>query len=301
MIDFTEIPDSDSWEAFCRDYLVALGLTVEVPPTRGPDGGLDLLMREQLRGSLTSRQFTWLVSCKHHATSEQAVGTNHELNITDRVAQHKANGFMGFYSTVASTALVQRLRELRDDGKIDEYEIYDGNRIQNGFNNVGLSGVLLQHLPASHTSLRPIHPLLGKYEPLCCEICDKDLLKESVKGKALGMIIFANEQRDEATVVKSIHFVCKGHCDQKMEASLARRDLATSWDDISGYCNPLIFIRRLTGYVNQMREAPSSYSKAAHDRMIEFYIALSQRTLRQTNGEDREGLKRAMELEEIGL
>ncbi|GLQ53935.1 hypothetical protein [Devosia nitrariae] len=32
MIDFKEIPDGDAWEAFYRDYLMALGLVVSVPP-----------------------------------------------------------------------------------------------------------------------------------------------------------------------------------------------------------------------------------------------------------------------------
>lgn len=301
MIDFTEIPDGDSWEVFCRDYLVALGLVVEIPPAKGPDGGLDLLVREQLRGSLASRQFTWLVSCKHYATSGKAVGTTDEINIVDRLAQHRADGFIGFYSTMASAALVKRLKELRDDGRIEAFEVYDSTRIQNGFHNVGLSGVLLQHLPNSHTSLRPIHPLLGKYEPLTCEVCNKDLLKESVWGTTRGNIIFATHQKDETSTVESVHFVCKGECDEKMEHFLQSRDFVIGWDDISDYCNPLIFIRRVTGYINQMRDAPTSYSKSAHDKLIEFYITMSQRTLRQTNDEDRDALKRVMELDESGF
>lgn len=60
MIDFTEIPDGDGWEAFCRDYLIAWGLVVEIPPARGTDGGMDLLVREQLKGVPASRSFTWL-------------------------------------------------------------------------------------------------------------------------------------------------------------------------------------------------------------------------------------------------
>ena len=50
MIDFKEIPDGDAWEAFCRDYLVALGLVVETPPAKGPDGGMDLLTDQRVVG-----------------------------------------------------------------------------------------------------------------------------------------------------------------------------------------------------------------------------------------------------------
>lgn len=301
MIDFKEISDGDGWEAFCRDYLVGLGLVVEIPPAKGPDGGLDLLVREQLRGSLASRPFTWLVSCKHYATSGRAVGTADEINITDRLEQHAANGFIGFYSTMASAALVTRLKELRDQRKIESYEIYDGTRIENGFHDAGLSGVLLQHLPQSHTLLRPIHPLLGRYQPLPCDVCGKDLLKASVTEANSANIIFATNMGTDASVVESIHFVCKGACDKRMDGIVNRRGLGSAWDDISDYCNPLIFIRRITGYTNQMRNAPNSYTKAAHDRLIDFYILMSQRTLRQTNADDRKSLLEAMEIDQLGV
>lgn len=302
MIDFREISDGDAWEAFCRDYLIGLGLVVEIPPAKGPDGGLDLLVREQLRGSLASRPFTWLVSCKHYATSGKAVGTADEINITDRLEQHAADGFIGFYSTMASAALVTRLKGLRDQKKIESYEIYDGTRIENGFHDAGLSGVLLQHLPKSHTLLRPVHALLGRYQPLPCDICGKDLLKASVtEGNSANIIFATRVSTDEESIVEGVHFVCKGACDKRMDDIVNRRGLASGWDDISDYCNPLIFIRRITGYTKQMRSAPNSYSKAAHDRLIDFYILMSQRTLRQTNAEDRKALQEAMELEELGV
>jgi hypothetical protein len=37
------------------------------------------------------------------------------------------------------------------------------------------------------------------------------------------------------------------------------------------------------------------------DRLIKFYITMSQRTLRQTNDEDRVALKNAMEIDEMGF
>lgn len=296
MIDYTEISNGDDWELFCRDYLVAQGLVVDVPPGPGPDGGRDLLVKEQLKGRLATRPFTWLVSCKHFAAGGGSVGTNHEMNITDRLAHHKANGFIGFYSTTASAALVTRLKELRDNGTIESFEIYDGARIEKGFHDVGLSGVLLQHLPASHTSLRPIHPLLGEYMPLECEVCGRDLLKQSVRNGKLGVISFATKN----DVVHSVHFVCKGLCDQKLSTRLHRLGFVDGWDDIDDYCNPLIFFRRFTGYMAELRKNPSAYSDEAHAKMVDLYLAVSQRTLRQTNGEDREEYFRAREVEEIG-
>ncbi len=145
MIDYKEIKGGEAWELFCRDYLVAQGLVVKIPPDRGPDGGRDLLVKEQLKGMLATRPFTWLVSCKHYAESEKSVGVNDETNIVDRLTQHQADGFIGFYSTIASSALVDRLTKLHDQGKIKAFEIYDGARIETGFHDVGLSSVSLQH------------------------------------------------------------------------------------------------------------------------------------------------------------
>ncbi len=297
MIDYREIDNSDAWESFCRDYLVAQDLVVEIPPGRGPDGGRDLLVKEQLKGTLVTRPFTWLVSCKHYAQSGKSVGTEDETNITDRLAQHEAHGFIGFYSTVASAALIERLKDLRTQMKIEEFKIYDGARIETGFHDIGLSGVLLQHLPVSHTSLRPIHPLLKEYVPLQCENCGKDLLKQSVRNNKLGILIFA--EKDE--VIHTVHFVCKGSCDTKVSARLQRLGFSDGWDDIDEYCNPLIFFRRFTGHMAELRNNPGKYSDKAHAQLIDLYLAVSQRTLRQTNEEDRQEYFSVRELEEIGF
>ncbi|MGO4405192.1 hypothetical protein AB4Z10_13140 [Bosea sp. RAF48] len=297
MIDFKEIKDGDAWEAFSRDYLVAMGLVVDIPPGRGPDGGRDLLIKEQLKGELISRTFTWLVSCKNYAGSGAAVGTEHETNIVDRLTQHSAEGFIGFYSTVASAALITRLKELREQRRIAEFEIFDASRIEAGFHNVGLSGVLAQHLPLTHTVLRPIHPLIGHYVPLECEVCKRDLLKTSMTRPRQGAILFAQHE----DVVRSVHFVCKGECDQRTTRRLNQQKLVEGWDDIDDYFNPLIFFRRVTGYLNEMRKNPQRYSDAAHEKMIELYLAASQRTLRQMSEEDREQYLQAREVEELGV
>lgn len=298
MIDYKEISDGDAWEAFAHDYLLALGLVVDVPPGRGPDGGRDILVKETLKGKLASQSFTWLVSCKHYATSGKAAGTEHETNITDRLSQHKADGFIGFYSTVASAALIERLKDLRDQGKIAEFKIYDGSHIESGFHDVGLTGVLLKHLPTSHTALRPIHPLLGKYLPLECEICGTDLLKRSVGGENLGVMVFGQKAHNR---VESLHFVCRGECDQQMSHRVRAQGLTDGWNDISDFCNPLIYLRHLITYVNETRKDPERYSEAAHRRMLDLFLAVSQRTLRQTNAEDRQAYFDADMIARMGI
>ncbi|CCM79736.1 hypothetical protein BN77_p40105 [Rhizobium mesoamericanum STM3625] len=71
--------------------------------------------------------------------------------------------------------------------------------------------MLLKHLPTSHTALRPIHPLLGKYQPLDCEICGTDLLKRSVGGENLGVMVLGQKGHNR---VENLHFVC-GACATK--------------------------------------------------------------------------------------
>ena len=106
MIDWTEIPNGDSWELFARDFLAELGFVIDIGPGRGADAGRDLVVSEQLRGRLRTKKFTWLVSCKNFAVSDKSVGPDQENNITDRLKQHDADGFIGFYSTVPSSGLV---------------------------------------------------------------------------------------------------------------------------------------------------------------------------------------------------
>lgn len=302
MIDYTEMASGDAWEDFCRDYLVAKGLTVDIPPGRGPDGGRDLLVREQLIGALATRPFTWLVSCKHYAKSRRAVGTEDETNITDRLEHHRAEGFIGFYSTAPSAALVQRLKELRDVGRIQSFEIYDGARIASGFHDIGLSGVLLQHLPKSHTKLRPIHLLLGRYEPLPCDVCGKDLLKVSTGSGSSGLILYAAPLATPGVGhVERVELVCRGECDRTMQDRLGRQKLFTGWGELSDFCNPLIFIRKLIGVVSGIRNGRNTFSDAAYDKLVRVYLAFSQRTLRQTSEEDRAQLRQAVAIDELGF
>jgi hypothetical protein len=90
-----------------------MSFVVDVAPGRGPDGGRDLVVSEQLHGTLFSNKFTWLVSCKQNAKKGNAVGAE-EVDITDRCKRNGAQGFIGFYSTMASSGLIDRLVSVRE-------------------------------------------------------------------------------------------------------------------------------------------------------------------------------------------
>src|SRR5262245_34570582 len=142
MINFKEISDGETWELFARDFLTQLGFFTESSPDRGSDAGKDMLVTEELTGKLGYYRFRWLVSCKHNAISGKAVNEDNEKNILERLESFSADGFIGFYSTVPSSALNSRLKRLRDSGKIKDYRIFDHKSIENHLIQVGYSVLL---------------------------------------------------------------------------------------------------------------------------------------------------------------
>ena len=93
-IDFKEIPEAhlggglqDTFELFARDFLSHLGYTVVEDPSRGADGGRDLVVIEHRSGVGGETTVRWLVSCKHKAHSGSSVTPQDEANIRDRIEQ----------------------------------------------------------------------------------------------------------------------------------------------------------------------------------------------------------------------
>ena len=86
---------------FAADFLGAKGCIIELPPARGADGGKDLIV------SFLEKRY--IVSCKHFAHSGRSVTERDEPSFLERTKQHKADGFIGFYSTLVSQALQDRL------------------------------------------------------------------------------------------------------------------------------------------------------------------------------------------------
>ena len=118
ILDFSEIPlakggsvGSDTFEQFAAELLKLIGYEEVRGPSRGPDGGKDLIVEEVRRGISRNTKIRWLVSCKHFFHSGKAVGVSDESGISDRVNQHKCAGFLGVYSTLPSTALEERLQQ----------------------------------------------------------------------------------------------------------------------------------------------------------------------------------------------
>ena len=122
LIDFTEIPmpgsgrRRDDFELFTGEFLSkVLRFHVRRGPSRGQDGGCDLLASQELVGAREMTvTITWLVSCKHNAHSGRSVSVADELDIRDRLNTHRCDGFLGFYSTAISGGLDKKLQALRE-------------------------------------------------------------------------------------------------------------------------------------------------------------------------------------------
>jgi len=143
IIDFKEIPagntggdGQDQFELFARDFIEELGFNIIQHPSRGADGNKDMIVYGNFNNQ---KKINWLVSCKHNAHSKtfSSVTERNEINILDRIKSNDCQGFIGIYSTIASSALSERLLKLRNE---IESEIFDHRRIEK----------LIVHYPERH-------------------------------------------------------------------------------------------------------------------------------------------------------
>lgn len=102
VLDFSEIPPakagsagSDTFEQFATELLKLIGYEEVRGPSRGRDGGKDLIVEQVRKGISKNTKVRWLASCKHFIHGGKAVGVSDESDISDRVNQHKCAGFLG--------------------------------------------------------------------------------------------------------------------------------------------------------------------------------------------------------------
>jgi hypothetical protein len=189
ILDFSEIPpakggsaDSDRFEQFAAELLKLIGYEVVRGPSRGPDGGKDLIVEEVRKGISRNTKIRWLVSCKHFIQSGKAVGVTDEPNISERLNQHKCAGFLGVYSTLPSTALEERLHQqpfesqLLTPEQVEKYILDDPQGIK----------LAERFFPESikrwsRENPRPAELFSGEID-INCDHCGRNLLEESAKG-----------------------------------------------------------------------------------------------------------------------
>lgn len=297
MIDFKEISsEGETWELFARDFLEEMGFFVETPPDRGADGGKDMLITEEVKGKLHRDKFRWLVSCKHYATSNKSVNENDdEKNILERLKGFNADGFIGFYSTIASSGLNTRLTQLKKEKSIRDYKIFDHQLIENFLLTKGYSSIMLRYFPESYKIIRPIHNVIDEYVSLECGACGKDLLEALYYEERKALVAEVSTIEEGKYKIFDVYFACKGECDKKLAAAArAKYKSSTSWHDLYDLAMPNEYLHWILAIINQLANDHYEYSELALKKEKHLIMALAQKVLREVTEKERARLRDLM-------
>lgn len=277
ILDFKEIPEAnkgtglqDTFELFTRDFLSYLGYRIVQDPDRGADGKKDLIVDEVIAGITSEYTIRWLVSCKHFAHSGSSVKDNDEINISDRLKQHHCNGFMGVYSTLASTSLTGIL-----SGQ-DKHVIFDHEKIESYLLG-SLEGhkIACRYFPESFKKYQLENPTPAKIfeeeSEIICDYCGKNLLLESEHGNYVLLKEYV-EDVGYSKEYKDMYFACCGKCDRVLKKSFQAKGLFDfGWEYIDELCNPTIWIMRFMAFVNGLQKE-HDLNEVAFEKMKHLFI-----------------------------
>ena len=300
MIDFKEIDQNgEEWELFCRDFLEHLGYYIESTVDRGPDGKKDLIVSENLKGNLGNYKFKWLVSCKHFANraNSNSVKENDEPNILERIESFNCDGYIGFYSTVASSGLNTRLTQLKENEKIKDFRIFDYKLIENYLIRIGYSDILMRYFPLSYKQIKPLHLVTNKYIPLECKTCGIDILKEMYNNQYHANFVQIFSYVDSTEHIHEVYWACKGRCDDVINYNLPKGRY-TNWQDIGDIIIPTKYIEWILATINYIKSGRTTYEEKAFKKEKEFIVAVSQKVVREMTQEEKD---RIGTLKEYGL
>lgn len=306
VIDFREIPEAhiasgeqDRFELFARDFFVeVLKFNVLSAPNRGADGGKDLLLEEHQTGPLSETKITWLVSCKHKAHSGNSVALTEEVDIGDKLEQFKAQGFIGFYSTLPSGGLNTKLDSIRSKCLV---EVFDKERIEKSILDSKSYELFRRYFPVSYkkwveneSNLTPTM-IFDEYKPLPCCICGRDLLcVDNPDERYMGMIGFALDPKTNRYI--DAYSACKGKCDRIMRARYRSQNYSTAWEDIGDMSIPTIYLRKCMALANQLYSGRHQFSEESFNNFKKILIILSQLVFRHQSKKELERIDDLSEL-----
>lgn len=278
VLDMSEIPAAhvadgmqDTFEMFARDFLKFMGFRVISNPDRGPDGGKDVLVEELRTGVGGETRVRWLVSCKHKASSGASVTPTDDANILDRVTSNKCQGFIGFYSTIASAGLNTLL-----SGLPVESHVYDRESIEAQLLNSSAGLKLAQrYFPKSLEKWTVNNPKPAKIfretPKLNCCVCGKDLLTQEDKGIVTLWQDIGTLGEPRKTKHLHVHWSCRGHCDRIFRDHMHKKRLIDGWEDIADVMTPTIYAKWVMTIMNELREG-DTYSDEAFSSVKEFLL-----------------------------
>ena len=280
IVDFSELPFDayDAWESLSKSFLQAKGFRVSIPPARGVDNGCDMIVADQCG-------LSYLVSCKHFATSGRSVGVDDEQNISDRVAMRGLSGFIGVYSTVPSQGLINCLEGLKTSGYLREYHIFVNTDVELWL--MQDIQMLRIYFPFSYSRLKQPESVVDAYVPLTCKVCGRDLLKNMQ-----GWIFSVEELVGEGVVVKNVLCACKGQCIYDLERELYRtfrgENISFPSEEVFWYNNSTGYFWRQSRIFNEVRSGQRKYTDTAWNEEQSVFLALSQISMRGSTTSERE-------------
>lgn len=171
ILDFRELsrstsnsPAGEDLEGLVRELGKLLGLNPDWSG-RGADQGRDLFFTEIRKGALGSRKLRWLVSCKDLARSGRSVSETDVGSVSDKLAQHKADGFLLATTTTVSTGLKSLLDGLNERGVV-ETMVWDRHELEHLLLRDANVGLIKRFLPESYAAYQRLSNLPQTLESL---------------------------------------------------------------------------------------------------------------------------------------
>lgn len=289
ILDFKEIPqanvangEQDEFELFAREFLSYMNYSIVEDPSRGADGGKDLVVEEylKLKGE-AEHTIRWLVSCKHFAHRGVSVTENDEPNILERVTQHKCDGFMGFYSTLPSSALNTRLHSIVKTNIFDKEKIE--RYIVNTENNPEALSLFVRFFPKSwekYLSLTQQPKVAPLFHPdITCNICGKDLF-EDPKNSIYVLV------RDSNDKIIDVKYLTKGYCDNISSKQLRDAGYTDYWGEFWDLLNPHTWLYEARRFAEKVQQG--KFSQKGFEKMLHLLVQTYSQVARQPSAQENE-------------
>lgn len=287
LFDFTEIPaDGDRWMLFAQDFLRQFGFRIEPVSAHETDNVNDFVAVETTEGAFGKISFRWLVSCRHKASTRTGVKEIDESNLLERVLRNKADGFLGFYSTPATQALQEILREYKEKKLLKGFRLIDPKYLESRLTSREFSRLVLRFFPKYSQIHRPIVPIADDYLPLICENCGKDLLESLFSDNHPGVIVKLcrpKEDPGDMDAIHDIYIACKGECDEQLQNKhcSATGLNAASWVNLTDLVSPPLYLGYILSILEQMADDRTVYTPSAMEKETHLIRAMAQRCLRE--------------------
>lgn len=192
VIDFFELISAvpgEGLEALVRQIGRRKGLATEWSG-RGADRGADLFFTEFRSGPLSRDRIKWVVSCKDKAQGGASVSERDLPNIKDKLAQHKATGFLLVTTTTVGTAAKTALDSLDISNGGDIHTmVWDSSDLSNILLDPSNLDLLKQFLPQSYLRVRGMTSLEGAV------LSFRDQLPDEVLAEVIRLIRPYSERR----------------------------------------------------------------------------------------------------------